>query len=367
MNITLIISAYFARQFIGGVLTILLPLIGITLLFDTGELLRRAATKAEATFGVVLQMAMLRLPTLIEELVPFAILFGAMLAFWRLNKSNEMIVARAAGVSVWQFLTPPILIAGAIGLFMITVFNPLASALTVRAEQLEDHYLRRQTSFLALSGSGLWLRQVDSGKASFLRAEGVTKEQDTVRLGGVTVFQFAADNSFERRLDASAAYLHEGYWELDQVWVMQPDEPPYRRDALQLDTTLTPSRIQNSFAPPKTLSFWELPAFIRVLEEAGFSAVPHRLHWHSMLASPLIACVMVLLAAAFTVRPQQRKGNMLQSVVGGALTGFLLYTLNRVIAEIGGSAAIPVMLAAWTPACVGLALGLAALLHLEDG
>ncbi len=367
MTFAPMITAYFARQFTAGVLAVFLPLTAITLIFDTGELLRRAASKADATFSVVVQMGLFRLPHLIEELVPFAILFGAVFAFWRLNRSNEMVVARAAGVSVWQFLAPPVLIALGIGLFMIAAFNPLASALSERAEQMENEYLRRQASFLELSGSGLWLRQTDAGKASFLRAHAIANENDSIRMDEVSVFQFSEDNRFVRRIDAREARLRDGYWDLQSVWVMQPEQPPEQIDTLRLDTTLTPARIQNSFAPPKTLSFWELPAFIDVLEDAGFSAVAHRLHFHSMLASPVIACVMVLFAAAFTVRPQQRRGTTLHSIVGAALTGFLLYTFDRVISEIGSSAAIPVVLAAWAPAGVGLALGLAALLHLEDG
>ena len=57
-------------------------------------------------FWLLLEMAALKLPHMAQEIMPFAILFGTMMAFWRLTRSNELVVARAAGVSVWQFLTP---------------------------------------------------------------------------------------------------------------------------------------------------------------------------------------------------------------------------------------------------------------------
>ena len=82
-------------------------------------------------------MAALKLPHTAQEVMPFAILFGTMLAFWRLTRNNELVVARAAGVSVWQFLTPAVLVALLIGIVAVTVFNPIASVMQARYEKLD--------------------------------------------------------------------------------------------------------------------------------------------------------------------------------------------------------------------------------------
>ena len=82
-------------------------------LFDFIELLRRAATKPDVGFGLVLEIAALRLPYVAMEILPFAVLLGGILAFWRLTRSSELIVARAAGVSAWQFLAAPGRLRGA--------------------------------------------------------------------------------------------------------------------------------------------------------------------------------------------------------------------------------------------------------------
>ena len=42
------------------------------------------------------------------------------------------------------------------------------------------------------------------------------------------------------------------------------------------------------------------------LERSGFSALRHRLYWHSLLAAPLLLCAMVLIAATFTLRQTRR-------------------------------------------------------------
>ena len=102
------------------------------------------------------------------------------------------------------------------------------------------------------------------------------------------------------------------------------------------------------------------------LARAGFTAVRHRLYWHTLLASPFLMCAMVLIAATFTLRHTRQGGGT--AVIGaGVLTGFVLYFFSDIVFALGLSDSIPVTLAAWTPSGVATLLGLATLLHLEDG
>ncbi|MBV8912942.1 MAG: LptF/LptG family permease, partial [Acetobacteraceae bacterium] len=113
MAITL--SLYIARVFTAAVLAMLAALAGIVSLFDFIELLRRSATKPDATFGLVTEIAGLRVPFVAMQILPFAVLLGGILAFWRLTRSSELIVARATGVSAWHFLSAPIFCAILLG------------------------------------------------------------------------------------------------------------------------------------------------------------------------------------------------------------------------------------------------------------
>src|SRR6185312_10235018 len=113
-------------------------MVSVTFLLDYIELLRRGGTRSEATWGTLLEMAVLKLPHTAQDVMPFAILFGTMLAFWRLTRSNELVVVRAAGVSVWGFLTPAILVAMLVGVGAVTVFNPIASSMQSGYEKLEN-------------------------------------------------------------------------------------------------------------------------------------------------------------------------------------------------------------------------------------
>lgn len=364
MRMSPTLFAYIARQFFFAVAGVFVTLLAVIFLFDVIELMRRAAGKDQVTIWVILQMATFKLPKMEQEVMPFAMLFGSMFAFWRLTRSNELVVARAAGISVWQFLLPGLSIAAAIGIIQVGLFSPISSVLLARFERMEGLFFRGQVSALSVSTTGLWLRQGDESGQAVIHA--TRMDQTTNELQNVVVFLYQGRDKFVGRLDAQSGSLRNGHWLLERVLVSLPDQPTSFAATYELPTDLTIERIQDSFASPDTMSFWDLRGFINTLEKAGFSAHRHRLHFHAQLAVPLLLCAMVLIAATFSLRPT-RRGGTAYLVAGGVVSGFLLFFVSDIVFALGLSATIPVILAAWTPAGVSSMLGAAMLLHLEDG
>ena len=370
MTIAATLSLYVARQFMAAVLAMLAALSGLVSLFDFIELLRRSATKPDATFTLVLQIAALRIPYIAMQILPFAVLLGGIVAFWRLTRSSELIVARAAGVSAWQFLSAPVACALLLGSIATAVISPLSSVMLGRAETLDNTYLRTSGGPLALAGGQLWLRQADHefdpAGVAILHAQSVSLIHGLLQAREVSVFRLSADDRLLQRIEASEAELNQHAWTLENARTMKPDHMPEPIGTMRLATDLTVARVQESFASPDTLSVWALPDFISLLERSGFSAIRHRLHFQSLLALPLLAGTMALVSAGFSMR-QTRRGGVAQMIASGVAAGFLLFVVSKVTEEFGDSGALPAVLAAWAPAVAGLMLAVSLLLHLEDG
>ena len=365
-----ILSVYIANQFTVAVLAMLAALSGIVSLFDFIELLRRSATKPEATFGLVLEVAALRLPFVAMQILPFAVLLGGILAFWRLTRSSELIVARAAGVSAWQFLSAPIVCAVLLGMIASGAVSPLSSAMLARAEALDNAYLRTGGGPGALAGGQLWLRQsdheLDPAGIAIIHSRTVKMKGSSLIAQDVSVFRLDGNDRLLVRLEAQEATLGRGVWTLSGARRMLPDRLPEAVGTTTIATDLTVSRVQDSFASPDTLSVWTLPDFIGLLERSGFSAIRHRLHFQALLALPLLAGTMALVSAGFSMRAT-RRGGVGQMIASGVAAGFALFVVSKVAEEFGQSGALPAGLAAWAPAGAGLMMAVALLLHLEDG
>lgn len=374
MTLPITLMAYVARRFAGMALLMLLALSMLVALFDLIELLRRAATRPEANFALVSQIAALRIPYVAMQILPFAVLLGGIIAFWRLTRFSELVVARAAGISAWGFLAGPVLVALLLGLGASMALSPLSSAMLARAERLDQLYLRNVGGITALAGGRLWLRQADDG----LQPQGVaiisgrpivtrdSRPDEALRLAEVSVWRLSAEDRPLARIEATSALLQPGRWRFEGAMVFGADRVAGAPQSLDFPTELTPERIENSFASPDTLSLWALPEFITVLENAGFSAIRHRLHFQSLLALPLLAIAMALLAAGFSMR-SARRGGVARMIAGGVSAGFALFVLDKITGEFGEAGSLPVVLAAWAPAGAGFLLAAALLLHLEDG
>jgi lipopolysaccharide export system permease protein len=377
MTLTPTLSLYVARGFLWATLAMLAALTGLVALFDFIELLRRAASRPDVGFDIPATIAALRLPFVALQILPFAILLGGIVAFWRLTRSSELIVARAAGVSAWGFLTGPALVAILLGAIAMTGISPLSSMMLARAERMDQTFLRTGGGMSSLAGGRLWLRQSDreldpqgvaivAGRPAMARQRDPRLAPPRFELQGVTVWRLSGSDRPLARIEAPRATLEAGRWVFEDAVTFGAERqasPPAR---IVLPTELTAGRIEESFASPETLGFWSLPGFIAVLEEAGFSAVRHRIQFQSLLALPMLALAMALLAAGFSMR-HNRRGGVAQMITGGVAAGFALFVVDRVAGEFGEAGSLPVVLAAWAPTVAGLLLALALLLHLEDG
>jgi lipopolysaccharide export system permease protein len=215
MTAALTLSLYIVRQFALAVTGMLLALSGLVSMFDFIELLRRSASHPEVSFGLVSQIAALRLPYVAMQILPFAILLGGILCFWRLTRSSELIVARAAGISAWEFLTAPTFCAFLFGVVATALVSPVSSVMLARAEAMDNAYLRTSGGPLALNGGQLWLRQSDRQTSpqgvAIIHAQQVEMHAKQLIAQQVSVFRLDGDKLLSR-IEATNATLARGNW-----------------------------------------------------------------------------------------------------------------------------------------------------------
>ena len=108
---------YFGRKYTQWVLLTLGILVSFITLIEVLELMRRVSHKTvEISSFHLVMISLLNIPTMLDELLPFAVLFGSLSCFFIWNRSHEFMVTRSVGQNVWQAITPVIFSVGAIGL-----------------------------------------------------------------------------------------------------------------------------------------------------------------------------------------------------------------------------------------------------------
>jgi lipopolysaccharide export system permease protein len=360
--ITGTLARYFAWRFLKAAMAVFAGIFVLVVLIDYIELTRRASSFSHVTAWMVAMTSLFRVPQITERLLPFSVLIGAMMTYLSLSRRNELVIARAAGMSAWQFVLPSVLAAFILGLVAASIYNPLAATLGERAKRLEEQIFGSDRT--AGQPTRFWLRQRSGDGQSILHAAS-SREQGAV-LAGVMAFRFDENGRFSERLEAEGARLQPGEWLLQNAWVYTTSAPPRQVPVYSLSTNLTSEQVRESFATPETVSFWQLPMYIEMAERAGLVAAAYRLQYQLLLSRPFLLASMVLLAAAVSLR-FFRFGGVQRMVLGGVGAGFLLYVLSKVTEDLSKAELMHPVTAAWLPVLVGALIGTITLLFQEDG
>lgn len=356
------LGRYLSSRFLRMILAVFATIFSLVFVIDFVELLRRTGNIAGVTTTTVAFLSFLRTPAVSEQVLPFCVLFGSMAVFLNLTRKLELLVARASGVSVWQFLAPPVLIALLLGAISVVALNPMSALMKQRADTMELGI------FGASGASGpnpeIWVRQTGVDGESILRAKAGYDRNN--RLSDVTAYVYDADGHFAERVKAREAVLTAGVWRLEEAEITQPGEDPRQAGTYLIATTLKPGQPVEGTMAAEAVPFWELPALRDEAESAGLDAASYRLQYQTLLARPLLLVAMTLIAAAFSLR-FFRFGGIGKFVGGGIAAGFVLYVATKFVGDLGGSGVLSPPVAAWSPAIVASMLGALALLNQEDG
>ena len=362
------LSLYIARRFLWLFARIFAGFFGLMLMIDLVDELRRFSDPG-ITLAQGLVLALTNVPSTIYQVLPLILVLTAIGLFLGLSRSSELVVVRAAGRSGLRFLLAPVVSALLVGAFAVAVLNPIVAATAKRYDTLSSGHARA-ASVLSLADGGLWLRQGNDKGQIVIHAE--RANLDGTQLYAVTFLTFAKDGTPTTRIMADLARLDPGFWWIagGKSWPLTARNPEQAAsllpDGTTIATDLTRDSIRDSFGTPSAISFWDLPAYINGLEQAGFSARSHKVWFQMELAQPVLLAAMVLIAAGFTMRHARlaRTGAL---VLQALLCGFAVFFLRNFCQILGENGQLPIVIAAWSPPIAATMLALGLLLHLEDG
>jgi lipopolysaccharide export system permease protein len=357
------IARYFGLRFFNAVMLVFLGIFALVTLLDYIEMMRRASDVPNVSAILVAKTSLYRVPQVTERILPFCILIGAMSCYLNFSRRLELVVARAAGMSAWQFVSPALVVAFLIGVFATTVYNPVSAVLQERSKRFEAELFGRDTG-LRGGGGPFWVSQRNDEGQAIINAK--SSQDQGVSLSGVTVFTFDPGGQFKQRIESRTAVLEPGAWKFVDARIYELRSLPAETREFRLKTSLTREQVAESFATPETVPFWELPLYIRIAEDAGLVAAGYRLQFQKLLARPFFLAAMVLLAAAVSLR-FFRFGGVQKMVLSGVGAGFLLYILQKVTEDLSKAELMHPVAAAWLPVLAGGLTGFIALLYQEDG
>ncbi|MGI9357462.1 MAG: LptF/LptG family permease, partial [Rhizobiaceae bacterium] len=297
-------SLYVARHFLKNLFFVFALFVFLIIAVDMIELSRDLPSVPDASLLDIFQVAALRAPSFAENILPFATLFGAAGSLILLNRRLELVVARASGVSVWQFLAPMVVTAALVGLFASLVYGPLALAGVSASRSVEAGVFGKVRGGFSNLSTNFWLRVGQSDGGAVIRAR-VAEDLGAV-LSAVTVYRFDAQYRVRERYDAVRAEFGsdgptENYYVLKDAIETIPGAKSVEIAEFRLPVTITRSQLQANSTKATETSFWNLKAQSEHAVNSGRNHLPFSTQFQSLLSQPFLFATMVLLAATFSL------------------------------------------------------------------
>src|SRR6478736_5860522 len=206
------LARYFGLRFVNAVLVVFVGIFALVALIDYIELMRRAGDIPNVSAALVAKTSLYRVPQVVERILPFCVLIGAMSCYLNLSRRLELVIARSSGLSAWQFVTPALVVAFVLGIVATTIYNPVSAILQERSKRFESELFGQTANALRQSGGTFWVSQrTDEGQAII---NAVSSRDQGINLNGVSIFVFDTDGRFKQRIEARAAVLEPGAWRL---------------------------------------------------------------------------------------------------------------------------------------------------------
>ncbi|MEO1607980.1 MAG: LPS export ABC transporter permease LptG [Pseudomonadota bacterium] len=361
----MMLKLYIARKFCLMVALTFLMCAGLIFMIDFVELLRQSGKSRDVELLELLELSLLRLPAYTEILLTFAVLVGSIASLLMLSRKSELAVMRAGGMSVWGIITPCVICAFLIGVFATTVYNPIAAAARAIADEKHAVAFGKSSDFLKHTTGVPWLRQDGIDGPSIISAHAATDQG--INLINVRIYQYDKLHTFVERINASKATLFDGYWLLNNVMVTRPGEhEPSQFKTYTISTYLSPGRVRDALGSIISLSFWEFPNLIDVVEKAGLSATGYHVQYQILLVRPLLLITMVFLAATVSLK-SFRSGGIQTMLILGMIGGISFFLVAEVSRQIGVAGLISPHVAVWVPTICACLVTITILLYQEDG
>ena len=289
------------------------------------------------------------IPKKIYEFIPVSALVGCLAGLGSMASNSELVVMRAAGVSLWRMVwavMKPALIMIAVGTMLGEYVAPLSEQLA------ETRKAIARSADGSYSGAGVWHREGND----FMYFNAV--EPNGV-LYGVSRYRFDDDMNLLESSFAKRALYQKGQWLLENVRTSRFDGEKFitQESLIQpWETSLTTTLLKVVVVEPDALSISGLLTYTRYLDEQGLDAGEYDLAFWKKALQPLSILSLVLVGISFVFGPL-RSVSMGLRIFSGVITGVIFMIVQNLLGPSSLVFGFPPILSVLLPVMICLLFG----------
>ena len=339
-----LLDRYIARECLKILCLCLAVFVGVYVIVDLFEKFSKFL-EARVEPALIVRYYLFSLPNFFLQVLPVAVLLASLLTLGGLARHNEVLAMKMGHVSALRIALPCIAVGLAVSLAAWMTAESLAPRTSERALNIWRTQVRRLPAHRITRDSDIWYRAQGN---RFVHISLIDPASGLIR--GMSVFELAPDFDLLRRVDARAAVWSREGWTLREGYRLQLDQTPVRIEPFEEMDVPLKERAED-FArvarAPEEMSYAQLRQYIERLVRSGVGVTRYRVDLYAKVAIALSSLVTALIGVSFGLRTG-KAGVMVW--VGACIPMGFLYWLFLVLGfQLGRSAVLPPLVAAWLP------------------
>ncbi len=319
----MILVRYINKEFFIGISMIMIGLISLFAFFD---FIQEIGDLGKGSYGIIqaISFVILSIPGHIYEVVPLAVLIGAMYTIGQLSYNSELNVLRASGYSIKKIAWSLMYVGILFSFFTVLIGDFIAPHSEKSAQQIK--ITSTNSSVSQEFSSGFWIKDGDN----FVNIENVLPDSS---LEQIHIYEFDENFNLRTIVDAKNGSFKNGEWKLKDIkqTILDKDSVKTKTiDSGSWKSLMRPEMMNALIISPQKMSSINLLKFINYLKKNNQKSTKFEVALWEKLIHPLMPLVMIIFAIPFGFL-QERSGGKFFKMFVGIIIGIVYQILNTMI------------------------------------
>ena len=338
-----ILDRYVIVEFLRNLLFITASFVSLFLIIDFFEKIRMFLSN-HATFQQMAAHFLFRIPMILSQTMPVAVLLASLIVFGYLSRHNEITAMKANGISLYRISLPVLAIAASVCILVFLLSEWVTPYTNERAEHIRLIDVQKRKALGSFKQDQIWYR----GQRGIYNFRLFDVQNNTLQ--GITIYYLDQEMNLLMRLDAERGEWKDGRWLFRNILVTRfpsGDFPELIKVASQVvDIPETPKDFKVVQKDVETMGYGELNRYIRKLQTEGYDATRYIVDLHGKIAFSLVSLILAVIGISFSLR-SGRSGSITQGIGVGLIIGFSYWLVFAFGMSLGRSGTLPPVIAAW--------------------
>ena len=277
-------------------------------------------------FFSILYLSLLKIPSSVNQIIPFVIIISTAFFYRYLISNNEFISLRNVGYSIIDIFKPVGFAITLIGLFFLIIMNPL-SAYYDKKFEIETSKDLSSLYSIKIKNDKIWIKNLQENKTNYIKFSNFDLKNMTAEK--ITVIEI--DNRFKKLYFAQNGRLDKNNLFLKDVYFFNFNSENYKSlSKISLDVNFNKNDIVNSISNYTHIPFYKYKKHINSLKKFNLYSQEVSLYYLSEIFKPFFLLILSFVVMGFASK-FKRNENFFKILFLSISIGFAFFVFNEIL------------------------------------